>query len=114
VQTRLPDHEVLDAACHADPTRLSDAERPRRQVLGYPPFGALAEVRGEPAAVTVLLAGLGDHAAVDVFGPTTAGTALQALLRAPDVATLCDALAATTPDARAEGRLRVAVDPLRV
>lgn len=120
VQTRLPGHEVVEAARQADPTLVAAAERPRRQLLGYPPFGALAEIRGEPAAVTVLLGGLADRTtpagapSVDVFGPTSAGTALQALLRAPDVATLCDALAASAPAARAEGRLRIAVDPPRV
>jgi primosomal protein N' (replication factor Y) len=114
VQTRLPGHEVLDAARHADPTVVAAAERPRRELLGYPPFGALAEVRGAEAAVTTLLDGLRDRPEITVLGPTTAGTGVEALLRAPDGDTLSDALAATAPRARAEGRLRVAVDPPRV
>jgi primosomal protein N' (replication factor Y) len=114
VQTRLPDHEVLDAARRADPTIVATAERARREVLGYPPFGALAEVRGVAPAVTALLDGLTAHPAVTVLGPTTVTAGLEALLRAPDTGTLCDALAATAPRARAEGRIRVAVDPLRV
>ena len=114
VQTRLPDHEVLEAARRADPTVVAEAERPRRAALGYPPFGALAEVRGVDAAVTTLLGGLRAYPEIDVFGPTGAATGLQALLRAPDVDALCDALAATAPAARSEGRLRIAVDPLRV
>jgi primosomal protein N' (replication factor Y) len=114
VQTRLPGHEVLEAARHADPTIVAAAERSRREVLGYPPFGALAEVRGVEPAVRVLLDGLREHPAVTVLGPTSAGTGLEALLRAPDAGALSDALAATAPRARAEGRLRVAVDPPRV
>ncbi len=114
VQTRLPGHEVLEAARRADPTIVADAERPRREALGYPPFGALAEVRGVDAAVTTLLDGLRDSPEIDVFGPTAATTGLQALLRAPNVDALCTALAASAPGARSEGRLRIAVDPLRV
>ncbi len=114
IQTRLPDHEVLEAARRADPTVVAAAERPRREELGYPPFGALAEVRGDADAVTTLIAGLGELDDVDVFGPTSAATGLQALLHAGDVEVLCDALALVAPGARAEGRLRIAVDPLRV
>jgi primosomal protein N' (replication factor Y) (superfamily II helicase) len=114
VQTRLPDHEVLEAVRRADPTLIAALERPRREELGYPPFGVLAEIRGEAPAVSTLVDGLRPFAAVDVFGPTSAATGLQALLRASDVAALCDALAAVAPAAKAEGRLRIAVDPLRV
>ncbi|MGZ4756347.1 MAG: primosomal protein N' family DNA-binding protein [Acidimicrobiia bacterium] len=114
VQTRLPDHEVLEAARRADPTLVAAAERPRRQELGYPPFGSLAEVRGEEPAVRVLIDGLRAFDGISVFGPTTAPTGLQALVSAPSVVSLCDALADAAPPARAEGRLRIAVDPLRV
>lgn len=114
IQTRLPDHEVLEAARRADPTIVAAAERPRREELGYPPFGALAEVRGDAAAVTTLIEGLRGLEDIDVFGPRSAATGLQALLRSPDVELLCDALDQTAPAARAEGRLRIAVDPLRV
>ncbi len=114
IQTRLPDHEVLEAARKADPTLVTAAERPRREELGYPPFGALAEVKGEPDAVRALFEGLTLAPAVDRFGPTASGASLEGLLRADDVEALADALAATAPAARAEGRLRIAVDPLRV
>lgn len=114
VQTRLPNHEVLEAARRADPTVVADAERPRREALGYPPFGALAEVKGVDEAVTTLLDGLRAAPEIDVFGPTGAATGLQALLRAPTIDALCDAVATAAPAARSEGRLRIAVDPLRV
>lgn len=114
VQTRLPDHEVVEAARRADPTVVAAAERPRRAELGYPPFGALAEIRGEAAAVRVLVDGLAELDGITAFGPTSAGAGLQALVHASDAPVLCDALALVAPAARAEGRLRVAVDPPRV
>jgi hypothetical protein len=64
--------------------------------------------------VTTLIEGLRRLDDVDVFGPTGAANGLQALLRSPDVEVLCDALDRTAGDARSEGRLRIAVDPLRV
>ena len=64
--------------------------------------------------MTTLLEGLRAHPTIDIFGPTSAATGLQALLRASSVDALCDALAATAPAARTGGRLRIAVDPLRV
>jgi primosomal protein N' (replication factor Y) len=114
VQTRLPGHEVLDAVRRADPTPVAAAERPRRELLGYPPFGALAEVRGAAEAVRALLDGLRAHQDVDVLGPSAAPTGLEALLHAPSTDALAGALAATAPAARAAGRIRIAVDPPRV
>jgi primosomal protein N' (replication factor Y) len=112
LQTRLPDHEVVQAAAHGDPMRVVAAETPRRQALGHPPFGGLAEVRGASEAVAAAcdaMAGTG----VTVLGPVADGT--SALLRAPSFAVLCDALAAPGVDAaRGRGRLRIDVDPRRV
>ena len=65
------------------------------------------------AAVTTLIDGLRELDDVDVFGPTTAASGLQALLHSADVQILCDALDQTAAAARAAGRLRIAVDPLR-
>jgi len=114
LQTRLPEHEVVQAVRGSDPMRVVAAETPRRQALGFPPFGGLAEVRGEVEAVAAACAAVaGAEAGVTVLGPDAAGT--SALLRAPSVATLCDALAAPAVDAaRTKGRLRIDVDPRRV
>jgi primosomal protein N' (replication factor Y) len=109
VQTRLPGHEVLEAAAGGDVGRVVAAERARRRELGFPPFGGLAEVRGEPDAVEAACALLHDH--LDVVGPSGG----RALLRAPSVDVLCDVLASIDlGPARARGRLRVDVDPQRV
>jgi primosomal protein N' (replication factor Y) len=104
VQTRLPRHEVIDAALHADPGRLATAERARRVELGLPPFRALALVSG--AAAPAFIERFGAPLGVDVLGPTDG----RWLLRATDHDTLCDAIAAVN---RPPGRLRIEVDPQR-
>ena len=107
LQTRQPDHVVLQAALHADPARVSDHEREQRAALGFPPFGALAAISGPAAAEYVgalepaLPEGLG------LLGPADG----RWLLHAPTSTSLADALAATP---RPSGRLRIEVDPLRV
>jgi len=104
VQTRLPHHEVLQGALLAEPTRVSDAERERRQLLGYPPAKAMAVVSGASAQVWAdsFVAPIG----VEVLGPSDG----QWMVRAATHELLCDALAAAS---RPGGRLRISVDPLR-
>ena len=114
VQTRLPDHEVVRAARRSAPMLVADAERARRRTLGFPPFGGLAELSGAADAVAAACAAAADGG-VTVLGPVDAGHGARALLRAPTVADLCDALAApASTRARAHGRLRIDVDPRRV
>jgi primosomal protein N' len=113
VQTRVPDHEVVAAARQADPTVVAAAERDRRRRLGFPPFGGLAEVSGEAPAVTAACEALARQPALTVLGP--GGTPPRALVQAATTPDLCDALAAADVSAaRAHGRLRVEVDPLRI
>jgi primosomal protein N' (replication factor Y) (superfamily II helicase) len=115
LQTRVPDHDVIEAAHAADPTIVADAERARRRALGFPPFGGLAEVSGAPAAVDVACGALRAVRALRVLGPVTAGSSSRALVQAPTTDELCTALAAVDlAPARERGRLRVDVDPLRV
>jgi primosomal protein N' (replication factor Y) (superfamily II helicase) len=104
-QTRIPDHEVLKAAIHADPTLLAVPERALREVLSLPPFGALATLRGPGA--TAYAEGL---RAIDAMSVSSLDTD-RWLVRGPDHPTLCDALAAVP---RPPGRLRVEVDPVDV
>jgi primosomal protein N' (replication factor Y) len=104
IQTRAPDHEVIDAVVHADPSRLTVVESARRVALGLPPERAVAVVSGEAAGTFV--GSLRGAAGVEVLGPHRE----QWLVKARDHRSLCDALAATP---RPRGRLRVAVDPLR-
>jgi primosomal protein N' (replication factor Y) len=114
VQTRVPGHEVLHAAATGDPAGLLEREAERRRALGFPPFGGLAELSGDPAAVgaatAALRAAAGD--ALRVLGPSPSG---RTLLLAPSADDLAGVLAGVDlTAARAAGRLRVAVDPPRI
>jgi primosomal protein N' (replication factor Y) len=103
LQTRLPQHEAVQAALHADASRFTDAEVAKRAELAFPPFAAIAEVKGVNADQFVAPL----RGRIEVLGPSDAAY----LLRAPDHRTICDALASVT---RPPGRLRVAVDPRRI
>jgi primosomal protein N' (replication factor Y) len=105
VQTRLPRHDVLDAALHADPGRLVDTERARRRSLGFPPYAAIAAVTGS---------GTEQFAAALRAVPQLAvlGGAERILVRAEDWATLADGLASV--ERPIGSRVRVEVDPPRI
>jgi primosomal protein N' (replication factor Y) len=108
VQTRLPGHEVLQAAVRADPGLLLAAESSRRAALALPPHSALARLTGEVPAL---------GSAAKLFRAAGLGVSLlesSLLVRAPAAGALADALASVLPNARAAGRLRTEVDPLRV
>jgi primosomal protein N' (replication factor Y) (superfamily II helicase) len=115
VQSRVPDHDVIEASLAADPTIVADAERARRRILGFPPFGGLVEMSGAPDAVDVACSALRAVHGLRVLGPVAVGASSRALVQADSADVLCDALAGVdlTP-AREHGRLRVDVDPLRV
>ena len=95
LQTHAPDHPVVRYALDGDPAPLLDAEVARRRILGFPPFGAVAEVSGEPDAVRVALDAL--PPGVRVLGPSERGTGVAALTLAPDADALADALAVAAP-----------------
>lgn len=105
IQTRLPSHEVVQAALLGDPSRVSDAEQERREALRFPPASAMAVVSGASAAAYMV--GFGHPPDVEVLGPVDG----RWMLRAPEHGPLLDALAATP---RPGGRLRLEVDPLRL
>jgi len=88
VRTRLPEHEVLLAALHADPARLAAVEAGRRKLLRLPPTTALGLVSGDGAdEFATRLRSLGR---VEVGG-SGAG---RYLVRAPGSEALADAFAA--------------------
>ena len=105
LQTRLPDHEVVHAAVHADVRGVADAERVRRELLRFPPCSAMAEVSG--VAAPAFVEALGRPAGVEVVEAAEG----RWWVRADDHHGLCDALGQVT---RPPGRLRIAVDPLRI
>ncbi len=104
VQTFMPNHEVIQSALHADPGRLVDTERERRQMLGLPPFGAYGEIRGAGSEEFVASIPAADGL---VIVPADDGF----VARADDWATLGRAVNAGI---RPSGtRLRIAIDPAR-
>ncbi|MCY3923884.1 MAG: hypothetical protein OXG52_00005 [bacterium] len=105
VQTRQPDHPVLQAARAADPGLLSSHDRELRRQLGFPPFGALAEVAGAAAGVFMERLGRPDGLELSALGEG------RWVVRAADRTLLLDALNAVE---RPPGRLRLAIDPLRL
>jgi primosomal protein N' (replication factor Y) len=102
VQTRQPDHEVVQSVVHADPGRWAAAEWPRRQGLRLPPFRALAQIDGPGA--DAFAAGLADSATLELSGPVDGCY----LVAAPSATALAEGLAGVP---RPAARLRIAVDP---
>ena len=76
-QTRVPDHPVFDAVEDGDPIPLLHEEATRRATLALPPFGGLAVLSGDAAAVDAAAAALA--APLEVLGPVDG----RALVRAP-------------------------------
>jgi hypothetical protein len=103
LQTRMPRHEVVLAAQHADPARLVAPERVRRVALGLPPSRALAAVTGTHASEWLNPTPVN----LDVSGPSQGSW----LVRAVDWETLAEGLASLGPKPRG---VRVVVDPHRV
>ncbi len=107
VQTRLPHHEVVQAALHADPSLLAEVEAKGRKALRLPPETALAVVSGAAAEAWVAaLREAAGSAGLEVLGPSEG----RWLVRAPDHRALCDPLASLP---RPRQGLRIEVDPWR-
>ena len=105
VQTRRPEHEVVQAALRGDPRIVSAAEADRRRLVRFPPAATVAVVGGEAAAGYI--EAVGAPVGVEVLGPDDG----RWLLRSDDPATLLDHLATVV---RPQGRLRLRVDPSRL
>ncbi len=112
LQTRTPEHEVVEFATTGDPEPIMVIERARRAMLGFPPDGAVAELVGDSAAVEAAVLAL--RRDFRVLGPSEHGVGLRALVFAEDSDALAEGLALVGPRNRGAGRLRVAVDPPRV
>ena len=104
VQTFSPTHEVIRAASAGDPSIVLAGERSRRELLGLPPFGALALVSG---------GGAGEVVAQLPTDITVGGDGTDRfLVRAPDWMMLGTAL--NSVDRPSGSRVRVEVDPARI
>ncbi len=100
VQTFAPHHDVLAAVQLGEPARVVDAELARRELLGLPPFRALAAVEGADADAFAVATGL-------EFAATPKGVLIRA-----DTWDQLGHVLATTPRPKGS-RLRVEVDPPR-
>ena len=107
VQTRQPDHPVVQAAVRADPSIVSAVERDRRRTLGLPPYGAQARVSGLGAEAFIAALRQDEGTEVSIRGPLDGSFLLRARSNEPLLHLL-----ARTP--RPAERLRLEVDPLRV
>ncbi len=105
VQTRMPDHPVLEAVLQADPGRLARPALAARRMLGQPPVSSWVTVSGPAAGA--FMERLGSPMGLDVTG-TADG---QWRVRSEDRDLLLETLERV---ARPPGRLRIAVDPMRV
>jgi primosomal protein N' (replication factor Y) len=111
VQARVPNDPVLSAARGVALGPVLETEIQRRRALEFPPFGGLAEISGGTDAVQLACDHLGADERVRIIGPANG----NALVRAASVTDLCDALSdVDLSAARAAGRVRIDVDPLRV
>ena len=107
----MPEHPVLEVARTGDPSAFVAEESALRRDLGFPPFGAVAELSGAAAAVAAAAA------AVRAVGLTVVGrrrrTRPGAGVDRPSGSPTASPPPTSAPPAPL-GRLRVAVDPPRV
>lgn len=113
-----PADQAVQALIRWDPPGFAAQELARRQELGLPPAGHVAQLDGAEADVTALIEAVAAHHEVDVLGPRVveadAGEHVRALLRGPDFASLRTALHTAVLARAASHRgsaVRVQVDP---
>ena len=108
VQTFNPDNDVLRAVAAGDPGLVLPGERARRELLGLPPFGALAALSGSGADEFAAQLARSDTDGIEVGGDGEG----RFLVRAGDWMTLGRTLnGAERPSG---SRVRVAIDPPRL
>jgi primosomal protein N' (replication factor Y) len=105
VQTRTPEHEVVQAALRADPRLVSTVEAARRRLLRFPPAATMVVV-GQ-AAAAAYVERVGSPVGIEVQGPDDG----RWVIRAEDRALLLDHVATVE---RPTGRLGLQVDPARL
>jgi primosomal protein N' (replication factor Y) len=105
LQTRAPEHEVIQAALRADPHLVAASEAARRRLLRFPPAATIAVVGR--AAAPAYVERLGNPMGITVSGPDEG----RWVLRSEDRDLLLDHLATIE---RPPGQLRLQVDPARI
>ena len=105
IQTRQPDHEVLQAAVNGNPELLSESEKERRKILNLPPFSAQAQISG--ASAEIFMNAIGKPEGIKIMGPRDGSW----LVQAPNSEDLAELFHKTE---RPSGRLRIQVDPQNI
>jgi primosomal protein N' (replication factor Y) len=105
IQTHAPGHPLLRALAGGSIEEFVRAEQATREVLGLPPFGAIAQIKG--AGASAYASGFSGNLLLDVV---TADDVC--LVRSRSLDALLDALASHTPPKGA--RVTIQVDPPRV
>ena len=110
IQTREPDHHVVQAFTRRSWRYFADRELPQRRAAGLPPASELVAVEGPAAAIDELIATVREPASV--LGPLERGRGRRAaLVRAANIDTVLPAIRAL---ASAHDRVRVDRDPVDV
>jgi primosomal protein N' (replication factor Y) len=104
IQTFVPRHDVIQAALHADPGRVTAGERERRSMLQLPPYAAYGEIRGSGSDEFVASIPPAD-------GVTIVGAEGEYVARADDWMLLGRTINSGVRPLGA--RLRIAIDPPR-
>jgi len=104
IQTRQPEHEVLQAVLHANPEKLIEAESERRRLLQLPPYSALAQISG--ASASEMVKSLSGISGIEIMGPRDDCW----LVRATDNDALSQAISSV---GRPKGKIRIEIDPRR-
>ena len=104
IQTRQPEHEVLQAVLHANPEKLIEAESERRRLLQLPPYSALAQISG--ASASEMVESLSAIPGIEIMGPRDDCW----LVRAADNDALSQAISSV---GRPKGKIRIEIDPRR-
>jgi primosomal protein N' (replication factor Y) len=107
VQTREPEHHVVQAFTRGSFSWFLDRELPFRRETLYPPFGVVVRVEIDEAALDDLEGALGT-ADARVVGAVPRRGRLVALVRAPDLEPLLDPLARF---ANEHPRTKIDIDP---
>lgn len=105
VQTRQPGHVALQSLLLGDPGRVAKVEAGLRSQLMFPPFRAMAQISG--AVAEGYISGLRQFDDIEIQGPADGAW----LVLAETSQLLSERLMAVP---RPSGRMRIAVDPLRI
>lgn len=110
VQTREPEHHVVQAFTRGSYAFFVDRELPFREETGYPPFGAVVRVELEAERMDALRASV-EPAGGRVVGAVVRRGRRNALVRAPAIEPLLDPLRRFSAQ---HARTRIDVDPVDV